>query len=207
MELMNNVKEKADMILEPLQVMIELSMLSYCEIGTKLSVDENLLTLHQPSYTQGLIRWWNNDKKQDIHYLFHAIRRYFIWYKTQDHKIFNFILEKAIIGLNKLIETYKKCDERSILQTLSLYKNVLDLDNSDLFKDKSEEAVNMDKVFKNIINIYDDKMMRVVFNILLLMEENKGSQEVLNCYLTALKHFMTPINYKIRSWIQENLVM
>ena len=207
MELMNNVKEKADMILEPLQVMIELSMLSYCETGTKLSVDENLLTLHQPSYTQGLIRWWNNDKKQDIHYLFHAIRRYFIWYKTQDHKIFNFILEKAIIGLNKLIETYKKCDERSILQTLSLYKNVLDLDNSDLFKDKSEEAVNMDKVFKNIIDIYDDKMMRVVFNILLLMEENKGSQEVLNCYLTALKHFMKPINYKIRSWIQENLVM
>ena len=83
--------------------------------------------LNQPSYTQGLIRWWNNDKKQDIHYLFHAIRRYFIWYKTQDHKIFNFILEKAIIGLNKLIETYKKCDERSILQTLSLYKNVLEL--------------------------------------------------------------------------------
>ena len=207
MELMNNVKEKADMILEPLQVMIELSMLSYCEIGTKLSVDENLLTLHQPSYTQGLIRWWNNDKKQDIDYLFHAIRRYFIWYKTQDHKIFNFILEKAIIGLNKLIETYKKCDERSILQTLSLYKNVLDLDNSDLFKDKSEEAVNMDKVFKNIIDIYDDKMMRVVYNILLLMEENKGSQQVLNSYLTALKHFMIPINQKIRAWIQENLVM
>ena len=81
------------------------------------------------------------------------------------------------------------------------------MDNSDLFKDKSEEAVNMDKVFKNIIDIYDDKMMRVVYNILLLMEENKGSQEVLNCYLTALKHFMKPINYKIRSWIQENLVM
>ena len=43
----SNIKEKADMILEPLQVMIELSMLSYCEIGTKLSVDENLLTLHK----------------------------------------------------------------------------------------------------------------------------------------------------------------
>ena len=208
MEIMtSNVKEKADMILEPLQVMIELSMLAYCEIGTKLSVDENLLRLHKPSYVQGIIRWWKNDKKQDIHYLFHAIRRYYIWYKTQNHKIFNFILEKAIIGLNKLIDTYKRCDEQSILQTLSLYKNVLDLDNSDLFKDKSEEAVNMDKVFKNIIDIYDDKMMRVVFNILLLMEENKGSQEVLNCYLTALKHFMKPINYKIRSWIQENLVM
>ena len=200
MELMTaNIKEKADMILEPLQVMIELSMLAYCEIGTKLSVDGNLLRLHQPSYVQGLIRWWKNDKKQDIHYLFHAIRRYYIWYKTQDHKIFNFILEKAIIGLNKLIETYKKCDERSILQTLSLYKNVLDLNNSDLFKDKSEDAVNMDKVFK--------KMIRVVYNTLLLMEENKGSQQTLDSYLVALQHFMVPINLKIRNWIQENLVV
>ena len=68
----SNVKEKADMILEPLQVMIMLSLLSYCEIGTKLSVDENLLTLHKPSYIQGIVRWWKNDKKQDIHYLFHA---------------------------------------------------------------------------------------------------------------------------------------
>ena len=128
-------------------------------------------------------------------------------YKTQDHKIFNFILEKAIIGLNKLIETYKKCDERSILQTLSLYKNVLDLDNSDLFKDKSEDAVNMDKVFKNIIDIYDDKMIRVVYNTLLLMEENKGSQHTLDSYLVALQHFMVPINLKTRNWIQENLVV
>jgi len=203
----SNVKEKADMILEPLQVMIELSMLAYCEIGTKLSVDENLLTLHKPSYIQGIVRWWKNDKKQDIHYLFHAIRRYYIWYKTQNHKIFNFILEKAIIGLNKLIETYKKCDERSILQTLSLYKNVLDLDNSELFKDKSEDAVNMDKVFKNIIDIYDDKMIRVVYNMMLLMEENKNSQQVVDSYLVALQYFMVPINEKIRSWIQENLVM
>ena len=92
--LTSNIKEKADMILEPLQVMIELSMLAYCEIGTKLSVDGNLLRLHQPSYVQGIIRWWKNDKKQDIHYLFHAIRRYYIWYKSENTKIYNYILEK-----------------------------------------------------------------------------------------------------------------
>ena len=84
---------------------------------------------------------------------------------------------------------------------------MLDLDNSELFKDKSEDAVNMDKVFKNIIGIYDDKMIRVVYNMLLLMEENKGSQKVVDSYLVALQYFMVPINEKIRSWIQENLVM
>ena len=83
----------------------------------------------------------------------------------------------------------------------------MDLDNSDLFKDKSEDAVNMDKVFKNIIDIYDDKMIRVIYNTLLLMEENKVSQQTLDSYLIALQHFMVPINLKIRNWIQENLIV
>ena len=80
----SNVKEKADMILEPLQVMIELSMLAYCEIGTKLSVDENLLTLHQPSYVQGIIRWWKNDKKQTfiICFMLYGVIIYGIKLKT-----------------------------------------------------------------------------------------------------------------------------
>ena len=56
-------------------------------------------------------------------------------------------------------------------------------------------------------DIYDDKMIRVIYNTLLLMEENKGSQQTLDSYLVALQHFMVPINLKIRNWIQDNLVV
>ena len=48
---MNNLqtqKERSDMILEPLQVMVQLGLLSFCPIGTKVSVSENLLHLQQP---------------------------------------------------------------------------------------------------------------------------------------------------------------
>ena len=47
---MNNLqtqKERSDMILEPLQVMVQLGLLSFCPIGTKVSVSENLLHLQQ----------------------------------------------------------------------------------------------------------------------------------------------------------------
>ena len=60
---MNNQKEKVDMILEPLQVMIQLSLISHCPTGTKVSVSDNLLHIQQPSWIQGMVRWYQNDNK------------------------------------------------------------------------------------------------------------------------------------------------
>ena len=36
-------KERQDMILEPLQVMIQLSLVSFCPLGTKVSISNNIL--------------------------------------------------------------------------------------------------------------------------------------------------------------------
>ena len=77
-------KERSDMILEPLQVMVQLALLSESPIGTKVSVSDNILQLHPPSWTQGVWRWYNSDGKDDLYYLFHAIRRYYKWYKSDE---------------------------------------------------------------------------------------------------------------------------
>ena len=98
-------KEKTDMILEPLQVMTQLALLSYCPIGTKISVCENILILQRPAWYQGIQRWYNSDNKDDLYYLFHAIRRYYKWYKDQNNKTYDYILQKAMDGLDRLLET------------------------------------------------------------------------------------------------------
>ena len=202
---MNNQKEKVDMILEPLQVMIQLSLISHCPTGTKVSVSDNLLHIQQPSWIQGMVRWYQNDNKDDLYYLFHAIRRYYLWYKSKkDNKIYKYILKTSINGIEKLIETYKKSDRQSILHTLSLYKNVLSLDNNELFKDNKKETLSMDEVFKSITCIYDDKLLRVVYNTLNLLDEEKDDEYKQN-YIMGLSHILYPINGKIRSWIQDNL--
>ena len=84
---MKSKKERSDMILEPLQVMIQLALLSHCPIGTKVSVSDNILQLHHPTMYQGLWRWYNSDSKDDLYYLFHAIRRYYKWYKSDEWSI------------------------------------------------------------------------------------------------------------------------
>ena len=150
MEFASTRKERSDMILEPLQVMIQLSLLSYCPTGTKVSVSNNILQLQFPTLLQGVWRWYNQDGKDDLYYLFHAIRRYYKWYKSENNKIFNYILKEAIKGIDRLIVTYEKAEQTSIIHTLKLYKNVLGMEAPDLFKENTEETVNIDKVFENI---------------------------------------------------------
>ena len=111
-------KERSDMILEPFQVMVQLALLSHCPIGTKVSVSDNILQLHQPTFWQGAYRWYNCDGKDDLYYLYHAIRRYYKWYKTQNSAIYNYILEIGIKGLDNLIKTYSSAEQNSITHTL-----------------------------------------------------------------------------------------
>ena len=139
---LHNRKERSDMILEPLQVMTQLAILSYSPIGTKVSVSDNILQLHKPHLFQGVYRWYNSDGKDDLYYLFHAIRRYYKWYKKElvsdgdddddensdfeqeaddeNNKImiFNYILKCGISGLDKLIQTYSATEQTTITHTL-----------------------------------------------------------------------------------------
>lgn len=204
MEFTSKKKERSDMILEPLQVMVQLSLLAYCPIGTKVSVADNILQLQFPTMFQGVLRWYNKDGKDDLYYLFHAIRRYYKWYKSQNNKIFSFILHEAIKGLKNLMITYEKSNQTSIIHTLKLYKNVLGMEAPDLFKENTEESINIDKVFENIKDIYDQKHLKVIYNILQLCNGIDNVEEQKHM-VDGLLSILIPTNERIRIWIRENL--
>ena len=197
-------KERADLILEPMQVMIQLALLAHSPIGTKISVSNNILSIQKPCMTQGVYRWWNNDNKDDLYYLFHAIRRYYKWYKSQKDDVYQYILAWAVKGLDKLSETYNKADKNNIRHTLALYRNVLDLKTDDIFKDNTNDTVTIDQVFKEIINIYDDRLLYITHNTLLMMEEETNT-EFKQKLLDGLTLILEPMNIKIRKWILEKM--
>ncbi len=200
-----NIKEKSDMILEPLQVMVQLSLLSHCPIGTKLSISDNLLNIQQPSWNQGIWRWYMKDNKDDLYYLFQAIRRFYMWYKPENCAIYSKILDTAIKGLKKLQETYENTDKISIKHTLAMYTNILSLETPNLFNDNTnEQAVNIDKVFQNITDIYNKKILAILFNILKLMDDETNEDNKIQL-MNGLLLIMKPTNNKIKSWIRENL--
>jgi hypothetical protein len=196
-------KERQDMILEPLQVMIQLSLVSFCPVGTKVSISNNILHIQKPTMSQGVVRWWYGDNKDDLYYLFHAIRRYYLWYKKDDNPIYAYILKNAIKGIDALINTYKNTKLTTITTTLQMYKNILDLENEELFKTE-DAAVNLDSVFQNITNIYEKRILIVVYNILKSME-NEDNERNMDSYFEATHSFLSPTNLKIQQWIRDKL--
>ena len=205
----NRTREKADMILEPLQVMITLAILGFSPIGTKVNIHENTLYLHEPSLWQGAWRWYEGDSKDDLYYLFHAIRRYYKWYKNKNNEIYDYILRLAKKGISSLIQTYKNADKQSILHTLSLYKNILDLNTPELFRtdEGDNDTINIDQVFSKVTTIYDTKILTIVFNTLKILEKDTISITVKNNYINGLRCMMKPTENTIRIWIQTNLTL
>ena len=197
-------KEKLDMILEPMQVMIQLALLGSSPRGTKISIQENILTLQRPTYFQGVWRWYSRDCREDLYYLFHAIRRYYLWYKNDDNDFYTLILNKAKKGLSKLIETYQNTDQTSLLHTLTLYKNILDLENPDLFKTEEEGAVSLDIVFQKIKSIYNKKILLIVISVLKLIDLESVDKHKLE-YYNGLQEILKPLHQKIKTWIREKL--
>ena len=74
----------------------------------------------------------------------------------------------------------------------------------DLFRENTEETINIDKVFENIKLLYDQKLLRVIYNILQLcsVTETKEEQRYM---VDGLLSILVPTNEKIRMWIRENL--
>ena len=76
-------KERFETILEPLQALIQIGFLSYYPIGTKLTIQNNILYIQAPTYSQSLTRWYNNDTQEDLFYLFNIFCRFKKFYTDE----------------------------------------------------------------------------------------------------------------------------
>ena len=126
-------KERFETILEPLQALIQIALLSYYPIGSKLTIQNNILHIQAPSYSQSVTRWYNNDTQEDLFYLFNIFCRFKKFYtdvKMEHTKLFELLIHSAKNGINNLIRTYNQTDKTHVLHTLQMYKNMLDGTNN-----------------------------------------------------------------------------
>jgi hypothetical protein len=132
-------RERFETILEPLQALLQISFLAFYPIGSKLAIHNNILTVQSPGYTQNVRRWYNNDKKEDVFYLYNVFSRFNKFYKTvlaggtgaaagpsENMALFTLLNELAKAGINNLTRTYNQTDKIHILHTLQMYKGMLD---------------------------------------------------------------------------------
>jgi len=127
-------KERFETILEPLQAILQIALLSLYPVGTKITIQNNILILQPPAYSQSVMRWYNNDTKEDLYFLFnvfHRFKKFYAHYKADapesvQHRLYALLIDLSKTGINKLIRTYGQTDKPHILQTLTMYKFILD---------------------------------------------------------------------------------
>jgi len=200
-------KERFEMILEPLQAMIQLGMLSYCPIGSKLSIVNNILTIQIKSWDQGVKRSYHADAKDDLIYLFAVIRRFNAFYVqnpnlTTYSDLFIEIQDKAKAGLENLIQTYSRCDSGHLTQTLRMYISMIESDNFDI-DSGNDSDYHIDDVFSKISSLYKAEHYGIIRNVLKAVS---SMPDQYSDYERGFRYIMRPVNSQICKWISDNIV-
>lgn len=220
-------KERVEMILEPLQAMTQLAVMTYCPVGSKLSISNNLLCIQIPSWTQSVTRSYNHDKKDDLFFLFSVINRFNSFYlflkgkQGKTSELFDILVDMSKTGLDKIIQTYSRGggDYTHLLQTLKMYRKMLE--RPDVFTEKAisgsggdhkekerkielpDKDKNIDGIFVKISELYTEEHLSIICNTLKLIKKNP--QDCVT-YMDGLNFIFHPVNVEIKKWIHENIV-
>jgi hypothetical protein len=234
-------KERFETILEPLQAILQIALLAFYPVGTKVTIQNNALILQPPAYSQSMMRWYNNDTKEDLYFLFNVFTRFKKFYapykadapESVQHRLYALLIDLSKTGINKLIRTYGQTDKPHILQTLTMYKFMLDdqlspdimtlqtnastslkphkmkpiLNDDDDHDHGSHELSNsnntVDDIFISIVGIYTPELLSIAYNALILMRDNESNYAA---YADGLNKILEPTCTQVKKWIDEHIV-
>jgi len=129
--LISKKKERFDIILEPLQAFIQLALLSFTPINSKINIHNNILYIQIPGWKQSIIRTYYSDSKNDIFFLFNVIQRFNKFYthlqsiNNDNNNLLNLLNELSRKGIDNLLQTYRQTENPALLHTLNIYKNMI----------------------------------------------------------------------------------
>lgn len=227
-------KERFDIILEPLQAITQLALLSFCPKGSKLTISNNLLFIQPPYWGQGLWRSYNQDGKEDLYFLFNAIIRFNKFYsylqeESEEYSsLFFLLVQLSKAGIDKLLQTYSNTEQPALLHTLQLYRNLLD--KPALFSGDEPELPHIDRSAASavdraatseraVVNVSKANNINDVFisirnlydshELILLYQTLKlleKKPEKYDTYIKGINTLLSPVHEQIQKWIVDNIV-
>jgi len=170
-------------VLDPLSVIIKLTIISNKPIGTKLRIDNNIIHLQEPGPFQALCRYFLNSNKTDIQYLYNPIeiacKNYLTKISIQQNPKIKDLFKCAQNGILKLIETYKSCSVMRICLNyyLSLISNYLeDKNNESLFRKDNMSPFYTTEIIDNLSKIWTQDKIKIVLNLTTFLSSDDSAQ-------------------------------
>ena len=176
-----------NLILEPLCCLLKIILLQFKEKGTKISVIDNSIQFNEPSFTQGIIRTFYGDCREDLHNLYHPLIKSLEWYPVSEYKLFYTECEK---GLNIIKELYD--DNTTIHHTISHYISIVSgINDTDL--------PDTNPIIDNLKDIWTKDEIKAITELLTLILKDKNK----NIYINALTDIVSAKEKFINEYIQK----
>ena len=154
-----NPQLQDDMLLEPLSIIIKLSILSFKPVGTKLSIQNNTLIIDESNFAQGIKRIMKRSRREDISLLFKPIKRALIIYPPEDDKLI-YIYGRVLLGLQNLKKSY--VEPSTLHLSIDLYINII---STTLENKKIPEQYNT-FVSEKLKDIWEPSDMNLIYELL-----------------------------------------
>ena len=197
-------------ILDPLSTIIKLCILSKKEIGSKISVYNNTIIIQEIGIFQPIVRYWYNNNKIDIQYLYNPIEcacNHFLNDKLINEKKRNQYIKNLFMdaqkGISNLIDTYK--NYTLLTHSLYYYNNIISNYLGDKYNDKLFIRDNLSNVYnkelvEKLNSIWTDERIKIVLDMVQFIDKDKGSSKSVKC----LEEFMAIIDKEVYDLIQNN---
>ena len=190
-------EQNKQFILDPLCCIVRMILLIYKPENTKISISNNSLSYSEPGWYQGVVRYWEGDKREDLHNLYYPFIKAFQWYPSNDEK-FTYFYTQCAKGLDKLISSY---DTTSIIHpTLKHYKKIF----QDIIHKK--EIDNIEEIESPLIDSLKDfwkpKEIKIVYQMLNYLDQTTDKEEK-NTYLKLIDDLLATKEKKVYNYIQK----
>jgi len=170
-------------ILDPLSVIIKLAIISNKPVGTKIRIDNNIISLQEPGPFQAVCRYVLKSNKTDIQYIYNPIELACNTYLTktviQQHPKMKDLFKCAQNGILRLIETYKSCSVMRICLNyyLSLIANYLDEKNNDsLFRKDGMSPFYTSEILEKLSKIWTQEKIKIVLNLTTFLSSDESAE-------------------------------
>ena len=173
-------------ILDPLSVIIKLAILSNKPIGTKISIQNNIVYLQEPGPFQALCRLFFNSNKTDLQYMYNPIylacKAFLTKESVQKTPRFKDLFICAQNGLKKLMETYSNCN--IIVLSLNYYYTIISnhveqIYNENIFQKDTMTSLYTKELVDELTNKWTNEKTQVVLDLIgFLNNDSKAANNV-----------------------------
>ena len=167
-------------VLDPLSVIIKLSIISNKPIGTKLRIDNNIIYLQEPGPFQAVCRYFFKSNKTDIQYLYNPIeiacQKYLSKPVIDEYPGLRDLFRCAQNGVTKLIETYKNCSIMRLCLNYyyTLIANYLDEKyNETLFRKDGMTSFYTTELIGTFNKLWTSDRIKIILNLTTYLNNNE----------------------------------